>query len=253
MAVSLTPNPNVQGPTGATGPTGAAGATGATGPTGATGATGPEGGTTTLTTKGDLLSRNASAIARLGVGSNGTVLTADSAETLGIKWATPASGGWTLLATATPSASTLISFEGIPTTYRDIVIVGTLTPSADGEGSNRVRVLGDTGSHYYRTNFSAADSTSLSTSTSWQLHNNMTNTKPMTINMEFMDYANTSSQIKIVSVFVAGFHYTTPTNMSNQYGWSFNYYKGSTAAISSISIEPVAGTYTGTLYLYGVK
>jgi hypothetical protein len=41
----------------------------------------------TLTTKGDLLSHGASAFARLGVGSNGQVLTADSAEARG--WETP--------------------------------------------------------------------------------------------------------------------------------------------------------------------
>ena len=43
----------------------------------------------TLTTKGDLLSHGASAFARLGVGSNGQVLTADSAEATGLKWETP--------------------------------------------------------------------------------------------------------------------------------------------------------------------
>lgn len=41
------------------------------------------------TTKGDLVSHDASSFARLGVGSNGQVLTADSAETTGLKWATP--------------------------------------------------------------------------------------------------------------------------------------------------------------------
>lgn len=41
-----------------------------------------------LTTKGDLLTYS-TGMARLGVGSNGQVLTADSAQTTGIKWATP--------------------------------------------------------------------------------------------------------------------------------------------------------------------
>ena len=67
------------------------GSTGAQGPTGATGA---EGGTTTLTTKGDLLTRSASALSRLPVGAtNGYVLTVDSAETSGMKWAAASGGG----------------------------------------------------------------------------------------------------------------------------------------------------------------
>ena len=43
------------------------------------------------TTKGDLLAASAAnTFARLGVGSNGQVLTVDSAQTLGVGWATPA-------------------------------------------------------------------------------------------------------------------------------------------------------------------
>ena len=49
---------------------------------------------TAYTTKGDLVPATASStFARLGVGANNTVLTADSAEATGMKWATPSSGG----------------------------------------------------------------------------------------------------------------------------------------------------------------
>jgi hypothetical protein len=107
-----------QGPQGPKGDTGAAGAAGSTGPqgpqgdpgaAGATGSQGPQGipgtagaqgpqgpkgdpGDIALTTKGDLLARSASAGDRLPVGSNGQVLTADSAQPLGVKWAAAAGG-----------------------------------------------------------------------------------------------------------------------------------------------------------------
>jgi hypothetical protein len=46
---------------------------------------------TPLTTKGDLFTFD-TADARIGVGANGTVLTADSAEATGLKWAAPGAG-----------------------------------------------------------------------------------------------------------------------------------------------------------------
>lgn len=63
---------------------------GADGSQGTTGLTGPEGGSTTLTTKGDILARNSSEIVRLPVGTNGKVLTANSSTAIGLEWVTPA-------------------------------------------------------------------------------------------------------------------------------------------------------------------
>lgn len=48
-----------------------------------------------LTTKADLFVRDGSGIARLPVGTNGLVLTADSVETTGLKWAAGGGGGVT--------------------------------------------------------------------------------------------------------------------------------------------------------------
>jgi hypothetical protein len=45
-----------------------------------------------LTTKGDLYTRNTTDGVRLGVGTNGFVLTADSGEATGLKWAAGTSG-----------------------------------------------------------------------------------------------------------------------------------------------------------------
>ena len=55
----------------------------------------PSGGilATLIDAKGDLIAGSAAdTAARLAVGSNGQVLTADSAETTGVKWATPSAG-----------------------------------------------------------------------------------------------------------------------------------------------------------------
>jgi hypothetical protein len=62
---------------------------GADGSQGSTGNTGPEGGSTTLTTKGDILARNSSEIVRLPVGTDGKVLTANSSTAIGLEWVTP--------------------------------------------------------------------------------------------------------------------------------------------------------------------
>lgn len=45
-----------------------------------------------LTTKGDLVGRSSTTTSRLAVGTDGQVLTADSTQTLGVKWATPSAG-----------------------------------------------------------------------------------------------------------------------------------------------------------------
>lgn len=49
----------------------------------------------TLTTKGDIFAATAASTpARVGVGTNGYVLTADSAESAGVKWASPSAGSF---------------------------------------------------------------------------------------------------------------------------------------------------------------
>lgn len=59
-----------------------------------------------VTTKGDLIAATASAtVSRLGVGTNGQVLSADSAESTGLKWITPSTNSFTVLK-ATSSVKT---------------------------------------------------------------------------------------------------------------------------------------------------
>ena len=70
-----------------------------------------------LTTKGQIHTHDSSANAALSVGSNTHVLTADSTETTGMKWAAAASGGAT---TAQSSAALTSIFTTTSGTMTDI-------------------------------------------------------------------------------------------------------------------------------------
>ena len=72
--------------------------------------------------KGDLIGATAADTpSRLAVGTDGQVLTADSLEATGLKWATAASGGLTLLSTTTLSgASTTVTVVG---GYKNLQVV----------------------------------------------------------------------------------------------------------------------------------
>lgn len=76
------------------------------------------------TTKGDILAASGvSQPVRLGVGTDGQVLTAASGQSTGLQWATPAVTGMTLISTATLSAATSISFTSIPATYKHLQLI----------------------------------------------------------------------------------------------------------------------------------
>ena len=89
-----------------------------------------------VTTKGDtLVATGSQALDRLAVGTNDQVLTADSAQATGAKWATPAAAGsrYKSITIEDPTASEDISAfftnEAITVTEIRAVLVGSATPS----------------------------------------------------------------------------------------------------------------------------
>jgi len=77
----------------------------------------------TLTTKGDLYAATAASTpARLAVGTNGQVLTADSTAATGLAYTTISSGGITLISETVASGLSSLSLSSIPNTYKDLVL-----------------------------------------------------------------------------------------------------------------------------------
>ena len=89
-----------------------------------------------LTTKGDVWGYSTTN-ARIPVGTNGQVLTADSAETLGLKWATPSSGALVKIAGASFSGVAGVSLDSMfSSTYLNYL---TFWNISDTDGNIRLR------------------------------------------------------------------------------------------------------------------
>ena len=94
------------------------------------------GGDLGITTKGDLITYD-TALTKLGVGTDGYVLTADSAQAKGIKWAAGGSGTVTSVAMTTPTG---FSVSGSPVTTS-----GTLGLTLDSQSGNKFLASSGTG------------------------------------------------------------------------------------------------------------
>lgn len=106
------------------------------------------GGSSPTTTKGDMIVHDASTDARLAVGSDGQVLVADSAQTLGVKWA-PAPAGSPLTTKGdiytfdTANARLAIGTDGQVLTADSAQILGVKWATPASGFSNPMTTLGD--------------------------------------------------------------------------------------------------------------
>ena len=206
---------------------------------------------TIVDAKGDIIAATAAdTVARLAVGANDTVLTADSTAATGLKWATPAAGGMTLLSTTTLSgASTTIS--SINQTYNNLFMVITGVTNAGGNGQFRLAPNNSTtitqsvalsrngtidtrsDSYMYFTQ-PGFNSFGISTSNSW--------------GFTIANYASTTT-FKPINSYGGYIDLNANPNAVTRFGFI-----QTTSAITSLVFDNDTGNLTGgTVLLYGVK
>ena len=161
-----------------------------------------------LTTKGDLYTFSTSD-ARLGVGTNNHVLTADSSEATGLKWAAPAGGGKVLQVVSTTYSTQATSSSG---TYADTGVSLSITPSSasskvlilltnfwekdNGSGDNAIRynlVRGATQIHESYLNGYTSTSMRLIGSYSLQYLDSPNTTSSTTYKTQFKNFVNSGT------------------------------------------------------------
>lgn len=198
--------------------------------------------------KGDLIAATANDTpARLAVGTNGQVLTADSTVATGLAWATPS--GTVQLATGTLSGSS-VAITSIPSTYHTLILrVTAFRGSVDTKMA--VRFNNDANARYNRTVNNFTDNDSFGSS-----YFNATGTQDSAVgnsilSMTVYNYANTSIW-KMAETISLGNNGTTTTNFDFVKATAFY---NQTTAISEINMIPEAGGNwsAGTYTLYGVR
>jgi hypothetical protein len=203
---------------------------------------------TLIDAKGDLIVGSAAdTAARLAVGTNNHVLTADSAATNGVKWAAlPAGGGMTLLST-TSLSGTSTTVSSISQDYKDLQIVVYGATNTVENRTLRVAV-NDTFDQDYTNVWSdgyvASNGGSLVLSEGATVYTDANNVWVL----NYYNYTSTAMQ-KCFSFFGKWVGPTGRKTLAG--GGTFN----STSAITSwkIDCQGVRSFNGGTILVYGVK
>jgi hypothetical protein len=206
---------------------------------------------TIVDAKGDLIGATAADTpARLAVGTNGQILTADSTAATGLAWATPAASGWSKITSTAFTTQSTVSFNNVFTsTYKNYRIVCNFTSSSAG-------------SFYARLRASSSDNTASTYTSGWQYSQVSAGTSTAVVNLAantywyLHDMVSTGSVGHLVTLDVADPQTSSRTVYALASTWAGyrcaggGYFDNSTV-FDGITFYPSTGTITGTIAIYG--
>ena len=202
--------------------------------------------------KGDLVvGTGADTFDKLSVGTNGYVLTADSAETTGMKWAAVAGGGYTSLATGSLSG-TATSVNVTTTGYKELQIFLKNVTCSGGDWAIDLQFNSDGGSNYsfiyaYMSSATAVTNTAANSTTAF-FNDQLDAGDAGYFVFTLFDPASTDSH----KVFTGIFTGRDSADTYNQNGVSRGRYL-SNSAITNVTINTGGTATAGTYEIYGVK
>ena len=207
-----------------------------------------------LTTKGDLYTYSTSDT-RLAVGTNTHVLTADSAEATGLKWAAPSSGGGLTLLSTTSLTGSTVTISSISGSHKNLLVIVRDVQCSTTDVQIRGRFNTNSGAQYTfagpgtrltAVNIASAeiDATSFFVGQS----NGSTGYKSFSqANISIPRYSET--EIKFFNALTFG---SNDALDSNRIAFFLNNIYESTTAITSMTFFTSTGTFSGgTVYIYG--